>query len=499
MGIFIFNGNRIKRFPGGSQYDGEKLPGDLTSWNVLTTDPNYIIESTYGSLQKRSMTLYHTHPLCTAAVDKQTMYAVGPGLVFRSQPDSSTIGKTKSWAKDWGKEFQKIVHYYFQEFGFYEKQSVLFRSALAGGDSWLSFDRDEKGNLNDLVEFGGDHIDWEKNGDNYTLGIRHDKLLRRLGVMTVEGDDINFRNSNGDQLIIQLVFKKLCRQLRGYPLLYTIINLAKQDDRHIDATVKRAVMEAIIMASAKGEGVNWGKKFDNLDDVAQENKRGGAFTRVLARFGSKEVPSGTVINIGKDDEWNFHDIKTPSNTFGDFKTWILNYIAAGTETPPEIILGKYDSSYSARQGAFNDFEKSFMNKRKITERICLYPVIREIAKDAIMQGLIEAPGFFGGHPIIQRAYLQGMVLGPVPGAINPLQEVNAHIKAVDAGFELRSDIAALYGNEWDNFIEEWGQEQDDYFSKSPEKRAEIMQQEEENQDQTNNQNVGGGNASSQTE
>jgi capsid protein len=239
-------------------------------------------------------------------------------------------------------------------------------------------------------------------------------------------------------------------------------------------------MEAIIMASEKSDGTNFTKQFDNLDDIAQDDKRGGAFSRVLARFGSKEAPAGTVLNMGTKESYEFHDIKTPSNTFGAFKDWIVNYIGAATGTPPEVILSKYSTSYTAHRGALNDFQKSYMNKRRVFERIVMYPVIKEIAKEAILSGTIEAPGFFEGSPIIQRAYLQGMTLGPVPGTINPLQEVNANEKAVDAAFLLRSDVAALYGNEWDNMIEEWAEEQEDYINKSPEKRAEIIKSKELN-------------------
>lgn len=480
LGILIINGNKVRRIGGGgSQMDGEKIPGDLAGWDVLTTDPNYILESTYGDLQKRSMTLYHTHPIARGAVNKQVDYSIGPGLVFRSQPDWQTIGKSKSWGKDWGKEFQKLLHYYFLEMGFYDKQPVMMRGALTTGDSGLDFVRDEKGHLFDLVEFGGDLIDWQAKKENYTLGIKHDSLLRREGIITAEGKEVPFRNTAGDQQVVLFLLKELPRQLRGYPLIYSVINLCKQDDRHMDATTKRAVMEAVVMASAKSDGTNFTKQFDNLDDIAQEDKRGGAFSRIMARIGSKQTPAGTVLNMGTGESWEFHDIKTPSSTFGDFKEWIVHYIGAATGTPPEVILSKYSTSYTAHRGALNDFEKSYMFKRRIFERNVMYPVIREIAKELILQRFIDAPGFFNGGPIIQRAYLQGMTLGPVPGFINPMQEVNADIKAVDAAFKLRSDVAARYGNEWDNFFEEWAEEQKQFSNASPEKRAELIQKQEE--------------------
>ena len=125
--LLIVDNGKIKRAPSGAQYDGEKSPGDLNSWDVLSSDSNYILESTYGELGKRSITLWHSHPLARAAIEKPITYAVGPGLVFRSQPDWQMLGQSKEWAKNWGKEFQKIVHSYYQAFNFYEKQNILMR------------------------------------------------------------------------------------------------------------------------------------------------------------------------------------------------------------------------------------------------------------------------------------------------------------------------------------------------------------------------------------
>jgi capsid protein len=101
-------------------------------------------------------------------------------------------------------------------------------------------------------------------------------------------------------------------------------------------------------------------------------------------------------------------------------------------------------------------------------------VVKECLKDAILNGLISAPGFFD-NPMIQYAYCQGSYLGPVPGAINPVQEANANEKNVKNAFVTRSDIASLHGNEFDNMINEWGDQEKEWFDKNPEKQAEIIQ------------------------
>lgn len=461
MGILVYkNGKVSSRIGFGGSYDGEKQMGDLSNMLLFNSDSNEILNGSYGLLSERSATLYHTYGPVRGAINKQSEYGIGPGLVFRSQPDAKTLGWTPERAKDWGKDFQRIIHSYQTRYNIYEKQSVLFRSALYGGDSLLFFERDNKGLLTDLIETQNNQINWEYNIGKYTLGIKHDDWLRRKGIKKADGTEVSFQNSVGDQNVIQFYIKELARQLRGYPLAYSIINLARNDDTHTDAITQRAVMESIIMGVFKGSGTDFNKQAQNLakkNKVAKTGNTDASLT--LWEKARLKLGAGNIVTTKTDEELEFTDLKTPSNTFGDYKKWMLNYTAMATGTPPEVILSKYESSFTAHKGALNDFVKSFMKKRKTFERTVMNIIIREIAKDAITQGFIQAPGFFEGGWMIQQAYLQGMYLGPVPGHINPFVEVKADKLAVDEGFKLRSDVAAGNGNEWDNFFSEWEEEQ----------------------------------------
>jgi len=467
--IKIFNS-----LTGSGQYNGEKIPGDLSEWKVLSSDANLLLRSTYGELANRSITLYHTHPMVIGAVEKQVNYAVGPGLVFRSQPDFNTLGIDRVKSKDLGKEFQKIVHYYMQKMNMYEKQAILMRTALTYGDSLLFFVYED--GLSDLVEFSGNQIDWKFSDDNHTLGIKHDDLFRRQGIR--KGDkDIPFTDSNGNQNVIQYYDKKLARQLRGYPLAYSIINLAKNDDRHTDATVHRAVMESIIIGSTETEITEIDRQLKNLADTNLKKTTGDTSASLLSKIGNSfKLGAGNMFQMRKGEKINFTDLKTPSSNYAAFKESIGEYIGAATGTPYEVIISKYSTSYTAHRGAFNDFIKSYTRRRRGFEKNVMSIVVKEIAKDAIKNGFISMPGFFD-NPMKQAAYLQGMYLGPVPGAINPLQEVNANVKRVDNAFTLRSDIAAQHDHEFDNMIDEWGEEQSKFVSLDPVKQAELMQTE----------------------
>lgn len=477
MSVLIFKDGKLFNFSVGKQYDGEKIPGDLDSWSTYSVDPNNMLRSTFGTMVERSSTLYHT-TIIKAFVEKQTTYGIGPGLVFRSQPDYRSIpNMTRESAKDWGKDFQKIVHYYFSKYNFYEKQWILFNTALIFGDSLLFFIRDSEG-LQDLVEFGNDQIDWRITDDkDFTLGIKRDNYFRRLGIKKVDGTYVSFKDETGNANLLQFMFKQQARQMRGFPLCYGLIHLIKNDDRHWDAAVQRAVLETIMFGNFETESSDPVQQSRNLAKVNLKAKlekgeevKDGFFSRI---FNSLKLGGGNMFLFKKGEKIKFSDLVTPSNTFSMFKGAIYDYAGAYTGTPSEVAFSKYNTSYTAHRGTLNDFKINFMYKRGYFKHNVMNPTIEEILKDALLKGYIKAPGFFT-NPFIRFAYMQGNCMGPVLGVINPLQEINAEKTAVESAFKLRGDVTLQNGYEWDNFLEEYAQQEEEYSKLSVKEQTDVI-------------------------
>lgn len=488
--IIVVNNGQVKTYANATQLTGEKIPGDLNSWVYLGTDPNELLAYSYDVLSQRSSTLYHSHGPVAAAINKQTAYAIGPGLVFRAQPDWEILGMTKAAAKNWGQRFQKLVHYVFQILNYYEKQRTLFRTALIQGDSLLMFDRAVDNLPFDLIETGGDQINFQATGGSdelVTLGIVHDSYLRRRGIyLNDEQSAAPYVDENGDQNIIQFYEKMIARQLRGYPLAYRIIAAAKNNDRFWDATLQRVVMETIMLGYTESEKDDPYRQMTSLAD-SMKNELGTSDASVTSEVAAKDLAPGNILSFNKGG-LKFTDLKAPSNNFDKMQTAYIDLIGMATDTPPEVVLSKYSTSYTAHKGALNDFIKAYTLKRQVFANSVNTVVVREVAKWLFMEGLIEMPhpDFFRS-PIIQAATIAGKWLGPVPGHINPAQEVTAISDAVTNGFMLRSDGAAYYGNEWDNMIEEWNQEEEQWGGKSKNEQAAAMAESlDENQDQDQN-------------
>jgi len=478
--VALVDGNKIKWIKPGVQITGEKMPGDLDGWDTYLSSVNDAVFSTLGTLQNRSSTLYHTYAPVASAINKTVAYAIGSGNMFRSHPDRMILGLSQQEASEWGRRFQLYLHYYYRRLGWYEKQAVLFRGALIMGDSLLYFIRD--GGVLDLIESGGDNIDYKKASTDYILGIKVDKYGRRKGIYTDK--PVNFVNQKtGDQQVLQFMLKEYPRQVRGLPIAYKIISLAKNHDRHMDATIQRAVIESIMLGYSNTDSTNLQDQLTAQQAQLEAMKRkseGGTKKSVLQRIGNAfKLGGGNFYRLKTGESMQFTDLKTPSNNFGMFQEWMIKFVAMATDTTPGVIMSNYPTSYSSHRGEFNDFFKMVLYKRNIFNKFVNDVVKKEVAKQMIFDGVISAPGFFD-DPIKQEAWLAGSYLGPVPGHINPKQEVEAFKTAVDESFMLRSDVAALYGGEWENFIDEWETQERRYRAIPEEVQAETLQEDLKN-------------------
>lgn len=168
---------------------------------------------------------------------------------------------------------------------------------------------------------------------------------------------------------------------------------------------------------------------------------------------ANRLGTGNILNIKAPGKVTALDKKTPANTYPAFKEWRLKQFGMGSNTPPEVVMSEYSTAYTAHRGALNDFIKTYTWEREAFNTAWNKPVLKELAIDLILSGAIDAPGFFTGGPVMQEAYLKGIWLGPVPGTINPLQEINAKVASIANGLTLRSDeMFSLSGSDYEDVM-----------------------------------------------
>jgi len=76
-----------------------------------------------------------------------------------------------------------------------------------------------------------------------------------------------------------------------------------------------------------------------------------------------------------------------------------------------------------------------------------------------MLGRVEAPGFFA-DPLLRWAYTRAAWLGDSMGSINPKEEVQAFVSAVDARLMTRERAEwELFGTDWNESFDQKAAEQ----------------------------------------
>ena len=148
----------------------------------------------------------------------------------------------------------------------------------------------------------------------------------------------------------------------------------------------------------------------------------------------------------------FADPKHPNTGYDDFTNANIRLIGAGLEIPPEVMMKQFTTSYSAARGALNEFWRTCSMQRDwFTDDFC-QPVYEEWFAEAAARGRIHAPGFFT-DPARRKAYTACAWNGPARTNLNPVQEVDAAIKRVDAGFSTaQEETAQMTGGDYNRNI-----------------------------------------------
>ena len=475
--ILTYKNGSWSGYQGSNQYNGDKVGGEFDKWKTYSPDANDFLAMSYGELSDRNATLYHTSAIARAAVNKPITYSIGNGLLFKSHIDSEMIGITKEAALDFSKQFTRLLHYEKTAINWYEKQPLAMRESKIIGDSLVYFLREENtGKPFDLIVGGGHNIDWEKSTSKITLGVEHDSFNRRVGIWRKGIDKmLPFVDNNGYQQIVQLLFKQRAGQMRGYGAYYSNIAQAKNIDRVWDAIIERMVQESMILGSSQASETDVKGQLDALAQAAKSGVPSSGDPQ-LQKVGGTDLGPGAFLHMKNGEGLSFTDLKTPSNNFGMANEWFVRMFAMATGVPPEVLKSEYSTSFTAHKGALNDFWKLVMQERSTFTRTVEDKINLEYLKHFARTGELKVvPGFWTNYRI-QQAYLAGTYLGPVPGHINPLQEVKADEIVDKMGYRLKSDIAAKYGTDWDTHVDQWGEEQTKHYELSPENRAMALQE-----------------------
>ena len=159
-----------------------------------------------------------------------------------------------------------------------------------------------------------------------------------------------------------------------------------------------------------------------------------------------------IFDLREGEKAHMLDPKHPTTTFDGFMAAMTKQIGAALEIPPEVISKQFSTSYSAARGALNEFWRSCdVQRDDFVDSFC-QPIYEEWLAEAVARNRIKAPGFFQ-DPAIRKAYSGCAWPGPARTSLNPVQEISAATKRVEAGFSTaQEETAQMTGGNYNRNI-----------------------------------------------
>ena len=161
-----------------------------------------------------------------------------------------------------------------------------------------------------------------------------------------------------------------------------------------------------------------------------------------------ELGPGTMNVMEPGEDIAFASPTHPNTGFDVFMRAMCEQVGAALETPADLLMMAFNSSYSASRAALLEAWKAFRMRREWLVADFCRPVYELWLTEAVARGRIIAPGFLT-DPIIRQAYLSSEWIGPSQGQLDPTKEVTAAVTAIENGLSTReAEAIKLNGSQY---------------------------------------------------
>lgn len=464
---------------GYGNYGANTTKKSLIGWLFRGGSAKEDIEDNIDTLRQRSRDSYMGIPTASAALKTLCTNVVAGGLIPSPQIDGEALGLTREQAE----ELQGKI---LREFAlwadtpecdadglgnFYKLQQLAYMGFLMNGDSFalLPF-RERPGSqyatkvqiieadricspdgydrlAPDIVR--GHHVrqivqgvETDEDGAvvAYWICSRHPQSSLALQSGTMDWTRVEAHGAAGRHNILHVMTRERAGQLRGVPILAPVLETLKQLGRYTQAEIDAAAISAYFTIFVKPASVQNGMPIGQyIPPEAQVDS---------TDLGSIEMGKGSILSLGPGDDVAFADPTHPNTAYNAFFDAMVKEIGAAMEIPAEVLQKQFTKNFSSARGALNEFWRVCDVKRDdFVDSFC-QPIYEQFLAEAVARGRIQAPGFFS-DPAIRKAYCACVWPGPARTSLNPIQEVSAALKRVEAGFSTaQRETAEMTGGDY---------------------------------------------------
>lgn len=290
--------------------------------------------------------------------------------------------------------------------------------------------------------------------------------------------------------------------VRAIPMITAVMETAAKMSRYREATISGAEERAKIVLTIEHEAYSTGENV--LVAQAVQASGFGMETDLPADSWGAQLANKVYASTNKEtyNMPNGAKMKAIESkqelSFGEFYEKNFDIVCAVVGYPPEVIMSKYNSNYSASRAAIKDFEHTIITQRQsFSEQF--YQTVYNFCLDVwVLQGLIRLPGYeqalVNRNAIALAAYRYARFSGDVVPHIDPMKEVKAwrdklgedskNVPLCTVADAIEA-LAPLGGTDFNNTIQQYAKEMEIAESLGIEKvspKGTVMEKEEDDEE-----------------
>ncbi|MFG0841456.1 phage portal protein [Pseudomonas sp. FYR_5] len=437
-----------------ASYEGAAEGRRSSGWDAPDTGPNSLIMPALRNLRSRSRAAVRNDPYAANVIDKRVSNLIGTGITPQPRLLDKALRKAMQelW-EDWVDESDAD-----ERTDFYGQQALVARTVEQSGECFVRLRprRLEDGLAVPLQvqclapEFvPHDKFEVTRSGNTIRAGIEFNGIGRRVAYWC-------YRNHPSDKASLNAGYNPLVRvpadqmlhifeplepgQLRGVPRLAPILKRLRSLDNYDDAVLFRqevANLFAGFVRKPAPEGLS-GPPMDMLTGAPIVHDR-DAFTPMVA------LEPGTMQELGPGEQVEFSDPPDGGNNYPDFMRQQLMAAAAGAGLPYELMTGDMRGvNDRVIRVVLNEFRRRLeqLQFSVYVHQLCR-PVRAAWMDMAVLAGALDLVDY----TLNRRTYQRTRWVPQGWAYIQPVQDVQARMLEVAAGFTSRSEMCLRSGTD----------------------------------------------------
>jgi len=445
-------------------------------WNWQGADPDSDIIQNLSIIRQRSRQLSMEAPIIAGLYRTLTTNVIGDGLRPEPTPDAEFLNLSEVQIK----QFKDQVLRFWETFAespncdcyrrdnFYELTRLAFRAQLESGDCFVTMPRIERRNvpftLNiqiieaDCVDTpeGQKRIEHEMLGNDVLGGVEISQWGHVVGYWFYTGPNKNatyrrswhsnmasqprwiyipaYGSETGQPMVLHLMETIRPGQRRGIPIIAPTIELALTLDRYMKSEAVAAHIQSMFTLAVTTERLDVLNGEEPLEKASKLQER--AMNRDDIFLGS-----GLVQYLRPNEKVEAINPSRPTTAFEPFINSVIQQMGPPAGIPYEMLVQKFQASYSASMGAMNMARGDLRVRRSTIINDFCNPVYKAVIDECVARGWLNAPGYFE-NPLIRRAYTSVKWNGPGLPQMDIYKEVQAWEKAISLGLATASQATS---------------------------------------------------------